>query len=65
MRMIVLLFAIVALIGLAWYFLTQAGVIPEINIPNIFDKEAINAWLSGKLKEISEVIGYESGAIYD
>ena len=55
-----------ALSGLAWLLLTQAGVIPEIDIPiNIFDKEATTEWFAEKLKEIVELTGYETDAIYD
>jgi hypothetical protein len=55
MKMIVILFAVVALIGCAWYFLTQEGLIPAISFPiNIFDKETISAWFFDKIKEISE-----------
>jgi hypothetical protein len=64
MRMIIILFAVMALIGVAWYFLTRTGVIPAIDFPaNIFDGEAVRQWFAKKLKEITELIGYEPGAI--
>jgi hypothetical protein len=64
MRTIILVFSVVALIGSAWFFLTQAGVIPEIDMPiNIFDKETLTQWFAEKIKEISELIGYEAGSI--
>lgn len=66
MRIVIALFVLVALIGLAWFLLTQSGIIPETDIPiNIFDKEAVGEWFAEKLKEIPELAGYEAGAIYD
>jgi hypothetical protein len=43
--MIIILFASVAFLGFAWYFLTQSDLLPEFSFPiNIFDKEAVGEW---------------------
>jgi len=64
MKMLIIIFASVVLLGVAWVLLTQAGLLPKFSFPiNIFDKESVMEWVSQKIREISELIGYEPGAL--
>jgi hypothetical protein len=60
MKVFIITLVSMTLLGLAWFLLAQAGLLPEMSL---LDKEVASAWFSDKIKEIAELVGYETGQI--